>query len=58
MLHDKLDALVALRAKGARIDLACYWRSEQGHGGPIVSPSQSAALAALDLELWFDFYAG
>ncbi len=38
------------------MDIFCYWLSQSGHGGPIVSPAQMGRLAALNIELGFDIY--
>jgi hypothetical protein len=56
-MMEKRDLLEQLRVEGAQIDLVCYWRSSQGHGGPTLSPTQSIALVALGLDLWYDFYS-
>lgn len=59
-LLDKLmpqrDALAELRRRGATVDICCYWLSASGHGGPTISPAQSAKLAALGIDCWFDVY--
>lgn len=60
-LLDKIDpaalALVSLPAsEGVDADVACFWDSAQGHGGPILSPVQMKRLASLDLDIWFDVY--
>jgi hypothetical protein len=57
LLADKGVPLAELRAMGAQIDVTCYWRSAQGHGGPTLSPKQSSMLGRLGLDLWFDLYA-
>ena len=49
-------ALEALRAQGWRMDIACLWDSEAGHGGPTLSPELLRRLAAAGIELWFDVY--
>ena len=38
------------------MDVLCYWRSSQGHGGPTLSPKQTKMLADLNLEIGFDLY--
>jgi hypothetical protein len=38
------------------MDVFCYWRSTQGHGGPMLSPKQMQALAELNLTIGFDCY--
>jgi len=49
--------LAALQARpGIRMDVFCYWRSTQGHGGPLLTPKQMRPLANLDLEIGFDCY--
>ena len=52
----KKEALHSLRSEGARMDISCFWASEEGHGGPTISPAQMGMLAELDLELWIDLY--
>lgn len=42
--------------KEASIDVCCYWRSKNGHGGPTLSPPQLRRLADFELEIWIDFY--
>jgi hypothetical protein len=39
-----------------RMDVSCNWLSEQGHGGPTLTPKIMGELAQLNLELWFDVY--
>ena len=34
----------------------CYWLSENGNGGPILSPKQLTELGKLNIEIWFDVY--
>lgn len=53
---DKADVLDELRAKGAKVDIACYWSCIDEHGGPTLFPSQMEKLAKLKLECWFDIY--
>jgi len=59
-LCDRLEPLDqqlrALRAAGWRMDIACFWDSSPGHGGPTLSPALLRRLAALEIELWFDVY--
>jgi hypothetical protein len=59
-LTDKLlpikSKLKALIKEGARMDISCYWQSENGQGGPALSPQQLTKLADLGIELWFDIY--
>lgn len=45
-----------LQERGARVVITCYWRSNSGHGGPTLGPSQLAKLAELNIEFWYDFY--
>jgi len=45
-----------IRADGARVDISCYWLSNYGHGGPILSQQQTTVLAAIGLDVWFDVY--
>jgi hypothetical protein len=39
-----------------RMDVFCYWASEQGHGGPTLNPKQMRELADLNLTIGFDCY--
>lgn len=39
-----------------RMDIFCYWRSAEGHGGPTLDASQMRALAELNIEIGFDCY--
>lgn len=39
------------------MDIACYWVSRSGHGGPTIPPPQMRRLADLNIELGFDFYS-
>lgn len=48
--------LKELEQRGCEIDLSCYWSSENGQGGPTLSPKQLKKLAELELEIWFDIY--
>ena len=50
------EALRSLQGAGCRMDISCFWTSRSGHGGPTIPPDQMRRLAALDIELWFDFY--
>ena len=54
MLH--VEAIRSLRDEGCKMDISCYWLSEEGHGGPTIPPAQMKRLAELGIELWFDFY--
>lgn len=49
-------ALRALVEQGAKIDITCYWVSARGHGGPIISATQSKKLAELEVDVSFDVY--
>lgn len=59
-LADKIAHLTSdlaeLKNKGCLIDLSCFWSSENGQGGPTLSPNQLKKLAELELEIWFDIY--
>lgn len=52
----KADALRSLQELGCRTEISCFWMSQEGHGGPALTPIQMQRLAQLNLELWFDFY--
>ena len=45
-----------LSRQGVRADVFCFWRSEHGHGGPMLSARQLAGLGSLGLEIGFDVY--
>jgi hypothetical protein len=50
-------ALARLRAqRGLAVDVFCFWESATGHGGPELSASTLARIAALDAGLGIDFY--
>jgi hypothetical protein len=49
-------AIKELRAQGWRLDIACLWDSDFGHGGPTLSPVLLQRLAAAGVELSFDVY--
>lgn len=59
-LADKITSLKPnfkeLQNKGCQIDISCFWSSENGQGGPTLSPKQLKKLAQLELEIWFDIY--
>lgn len=38
------------------MDVFCYWRSMDGHGGPSLSSKQMRTLAELNLNIGFDCY--
>jgi hypothetical protein len=50
------ETLKKLQAEGCQIDIFCYWRSAEGHGGPMLSPESMTRLGALGLEVGFDIY--
>jgi hypothetical protein len=54
---DKRAELSSLQSEpGVWMDVFCYWRSTQGHGGPALSPKQMKTLADLNLTIGFDCY--
>lgn len=59
-LADKIlpikNELKALQNKDCEIDISCFWSSENGQGGPTLSPKQLKKLVELELEIWFDVY--
>ena len=59
-IADKLlpirERLKILASQGAEIDICCLWLSENGQGGPTLSPQQLSKLGELGIELWFDIY--
>lgn len=59
-LMDKLlpikEKLKTLAEQGVGIDITCFWSSENGQGGPTLSPPQLSKLAELGIEFWFDIY--
>jgi hypothetical protein len=59
-LADKIISLkpnfIGLQNKGCQIDISCFWSSENGQGGPTLSPKQLKKLSELELEIWFDIY--
>lgn len=52
----KAEVIRSLQEAGCRMAVNCFWRSQSGHGGPTIPPTQMRRLAELDIELWFDFY--
>lgn len=50
--------LRGLQDEECKMDVSCFWVSRSGHGGPSIRPAQMQALAALNLELWFDVFLG
>ena len=59
-IADKLlpirEKLKILTSQGTQIDICCFWFSENGQGGPTLSPPQLSKLGELGIELWFDIY--
>lgn len=55
-LEGRAQGLTSLRTAGWDIDVAVYWLSRHGHGGPDLWPEQIEALAVLGLGVWFDVY--
>ena len=55
-LNGRDEALERLRLSGAETDVACFWMSANGNGGPTLSPERAGQLARLGLTLWFDIY--
>jgi len=56
-IFDRRTELLALQNQpGVWMDVFCYWRSKDGHGGPSLSPKQMKALAELNLTIGFDCY--
>ena len=60
-LMDAIEsAVVALDAlpfrRHIKVDFFCYWHSAGGHGGPEISATTLARMAALDASLGIDFY--
>ena len=45
-----------LRRSGATIDIACFWVSATGHGGPTLTAKLLGRLAQLSVDVWFDIY--
>ncbi len=55
-IESKKNALAALKQQGWWMDISCYWDSDQGDGGPTLSPALLKRLAAAETTLWFDVY--
>ncbi len=55
-LKPRQSALDTLRRQGWRMDIACLWDSQEGHGGPTLPPALLKRLGDLGVELWFDVY--
>lgn len=57
-IADKRTELSNLQSEpSVWMDVFCYWRSTQGHGGPALSPKQMKILADLNLTIGFDCYS-
>lgn len=56
-IYPKKGLINILIEKGFRVEISCFWSSNQGHGGPILWPTQLQKIADLNLELNFDFYS-
>lgn len=54
-LDGKRDALQALRDRGWKLDVMCFWEAANS-GGPTLSPHQMCRFANLGLDVWIDFY--
>ena len=54
--NDKVEILNEIQSDGSQIDISCYWFSQDGHGGPTLSPKQLTELGKLNIEIWFDIY--
>jgi len=50
------NQLQSLMQEGVKVDINCFWASENGQGGPTLSQPQFLKLAELGIELWFDIY--
>ena len=55
-IKERKAELRALEAAGWWMDISCYWDSRWGHGGPTLGSKLLAALAELQIEIWFDVY--
>lgn len=56
MFKSKVEILNEIQSEKSKIDIMCYWLSENGNGGPILSPKQLTELGKLNIEIWFDVY--
>ena len=56
MFNSKVEILNEIKSEESQIDIVCYWLSENGHGGPTLSPKQLKELGKLNIEIWFDVY--
>lgn len=50
------EVLEFLQREGAEIDVACFWESAVGHGGPTLSAAAMRRLGEFGIPLWFDIY--
>lgn len=57
LLDGKEQQLQQLREAGCEIDVCCF-RVSTGQGGPFLDVPTLAALAHLELEIWWDIYFG
>ena len=55
-IQGKENEIALFKEKGYLVDLCVRWDSNNGHGGPTLSPSQLIGLGKLDIEVWFDIY--
>jgi hypothetical protein len=56
IFKNKVEILNEIQAEGNQVDLVCYWVSQNGHGGPTLSPKQIVEIGKLNIEIWFDIY--
>lgn len=56
LLKGKDAAIASLQAEGWKIDIAVFWDSKWGHGGPTLTPSTMRRLAELGITIWYDVY--
>jgi len=52
--HEELKELI--KENNFICEFLCYWMSDTGYGGPIISPETLCRIANLYAELDFDFY--
>jgi hypothetical protein len=50
------DKIHDLRKEESKIDIACFWESTSGNGGPTISPHQMKRLVQFDIEVWWDVW--
>ncbi len=55
-VQGKENEIALFKEKGYLVDLCVRWDSNNGHGGPTLSPSQLVGLGELGIEMWFDIY--